>query len=152
MLLPSRGSPRSNASSSTPSSRPGTTHVAPCSPTSTTTTTSDGTPASATSLPTKPSCATVASNRRLHENVVSAEAGELHNKAQRVTRRYRRPMAGVSDGDLVAAERTLGVTLPDDYRAFMRERDGHESSTGNVFLQVYSLKTMLELNAATEDL
>jgi hypothetical protein len=40
------------------------------------------------------------------------------------------PRPGATIGDVEAAERDLGVRLPDDYRAFLRESDGIEGSSG----------------------
>jgi SMI1 / KNR4 family (SUKH-1) len=61
-------------------------------------------------------------------------------------------MPGVTDTDLDAAERMLGVRLPPDYRAFLRKQDGYVVSDDRVYLKIFPLTEMVKWNEDTADL
>jgi hypothetical protein len=60
-------------------------------------------------------------------------------------------VTGVSAHALDEAAARLGVSLPNDYRDFMQEENGFEGWFGEAFVQVYSLETMLAVNAVVAE-
>jgi hypothetical protein len=61
-------------------------------------------------------------------------------------------VAGVTDAALDDAERELGVSLPSDYRDFLRGQDGYAASYGGAYVEIYSLAAMLAANRDLADL
>ncbi len=55
-------------------------------------------------------------------------------------------MAGATDEAIDEAERLLGVQFPGDYRAFVATENGVASWFGNVYLMLYPVESLPDLN------
>lgn len=61
-------------------------------------------------------------------------------------------MAGATQAALDRAQQRLGVHLPADHRAFMIEHDGFAGVLGEVYVCVYSLAELVDVNDTAKDL
>jgi SMI1/KNR4 family protein SUKH-1 len=57
-----------------------------------------------------------------------------------------RARRGATDEQLDAAEKGLGVTLPDDYRSLMHRSDGGEAGFGHSWVRVWPIQDLVEHN------
>src|SRR4051812_49304183 len=60
-------------------------------------------------------------------------------------------MGGASDDDILRAEQHLGRRLPDDFRSFVRQDDGHEGWFGEMYLMIFRTETIAELHPVHDD-
>jgi hypothetical protein len=60
--------------------------------------------------------------------------------------------AGATESTIEAAENRLHQCFPDDYRTFLRSENGLEKWFGDVYLSLYTIEQVVELNEAHEHL
>ena len=54
--------------------------------------------------------------------------------------------AGATESTIEAAENRLSQRLPDDYRTFLKSKNGLEKWYGDVYLSLYTIDQVVELN------
>ena len=54
----------------------------------------------------------------------------------------------VQEPDLVGAEKALGVTLPQDYRDFLKASDGLAESMPDAYVELWSISDVVDVNVS----
>jgi cell wall assembly regulator SMI1 len=60
--------------------------------------------------------------------------------------------AGATESTIEAAENRLRQRFPDDYRTFLMSENGFEKWFGDVYLSLYTIEQLVELNGTHEHL